>query len=148
MLCCMFKSHRSLLVRRLWKLRVQNETRSEEENSEEQEFKSVVHSMLKRLKEKQLDMLIQSIDMKGGEESECVLYPRADTRIGKKSLTPTVVCCKMWRFPDITNLTELKRLPCCCASDTVYECINPFHWSLLTEPGENWTYMLKYMLCV
>ena len=149
MLCCMFKSHRSILVRRLWKLRVHNEARGEEETPEELEFKSVVHSMLKRLKEKQLDTLIQSVEMKGGEDCECVLYPRAESRIGKKSSTPTVICCKMWRWPDITNVTELKRLPCChSASDSVYECVNPFHWSLLTEPGMSIVYMSQTVLSI
>lgn len=139
MLCCMFKSHRSLLVRRLWRLRVQNETRCEEESQaqDEHEFKSVVHAMLKRLTEDNLETLIQAVEMKGGEDFACVpLRCSAETQIGKKALKPSVICCKMWRWPDITNLTELKRLPCCkSASDSDSECVNPFHWSLLTQPG-------------
>lgn len=138
MLCCMFKSHRSTLVRRLWKLRCQNETGSTTESPEDLELKSVVHSMLKRLKEKQLESLIQSIESKGGEAGECVLLPKGETRFGKKTMTPVIMCCKMWRWSEITNFTDIKRLPCCTsANDPSYECCNPHHWSLLSEPGIN-----------
>lgn len=131
----MFKSRRTLLVRRLWKLRCQNETGSEAETSDELELRSVAHSMLKRLKERQLEALISSIESKGGEASECVLLPRGEMRIGKKCLTPLVLCCKMWRWADLTNFTEMKRMPCCTSeNDPGYECCNPYHWSLLTIP--------------
>ncbi|XP_045184894.1 mothers against decapentaplegic homolog 6-like isoform X2 [Mercenaria mercenaria] len=91
--------------------------------------------MLKRLKEKQLDALTQSVESKGGEETECVLLPKCEIRLGKKESTPLILCCRMWRWPDVTSLTELKRLPCCTtAGDPAYECCNPHHWSLLLQP--------------
>ena len=136
MLCCMFRTRRTVHVRRLWKLRVHHETRGEEESAEELELKAFTHTMLKRLKEKQLDALTQSVESKGGEATECVLLPKCEIRLGKKELTPLILCCRMWRWPDVSSVTELKRLPCCAsAGDPAYECCNPYHWSLLLQPG-------------
>lgn len=131
----MFRSRRSLLVKRLWKYRVHNETGSPTESAEELELKSVAHSMLKRLKEKQLEALAQSIESQGGELTECVMLPKGEQRLGRKTVMPQVLCCKLWRWMDITNFTELKRLPCCSSrDDPIYECCNPYHWSLVSRP--------------
>ncbi|KAH3746683.1 mothers against decapentaplegic homolog 6-like [Dreissena polymorpha] len=139
MLCCMFKSSRTSQVRHLWKARVHHETRIPEENSDEYEFKSAIHSLLKHLKEKQLETLAQSVEMHGGEETDCIYLPRNGTgngtECGKKSFAPLLLCCKMWRWENLTSLNNLKRLPCCrVAEDPNYECCNPYHWSLRTEP--------------
>lgn len=134
MLCCMFNSRRTSHVRRLWKLRVQNETGSPTESADELELKSFIHRMLKRLKEKNLETMTQSIEARGGEETDCVLLPKDEICIGKRVLTPSVLCCKIWRWPEITNLTCLKRLPCChSANDPAYECCNPYHWTQVLE---------------
>lgn len=138
MLCCMFRSRRTAHVRRLWKLRLHNETGCTEETAEELELKSFTHSMLKRLKEKHLDTLAQSVESKGGESTDCVLLPEGEVRLGKKVLTPLILCCRMWRWPQITNMMDIKRLPCCTSADEpAYECCNPYHWSLLLEPGND-----------
>ena len=135
--CCMFRSRRSILVKRLWKYRIYNETGSTTESQEELELKSVTHSMLKRLKEKQLDALVESVESQGSEQTECVMLPKGEQRLGRKTVTPQVLCCKLWRWVDITNTTELKRLPCCTSvNDTIYQCCNPYHFSLITKPGE------------
>lgn len=122
-------------MKRLWKYRIHNETSSPTESAEELELKSVTHSMLKRLKEKQLDALVQSIESQGGELTDCVLLPKGEQRLGRKTIMPQVLCCKLWRWADITNSIELKRLPCCSSgSDPLYQCCNPYHWSLVTRP--------------
>lgn len=132
----MFRSRRSLLVKRIWKYRVHNETESPSETAEEIELKSVTHSMLKRLKEKQLEALVQSIESQGGEITECVLLPKGEQRLGRKTIMPQVLCCKLWRWADLTNASDLKRMPCCSSStDPLYQCCNPYHWSLVTRPG-------------
>lgn len=132
----MFRSRRSLLVKRIWKYRVHNETESSSETAEEIELKSVTHSMLKRLKEKQLEALVQSIESQGGEITECVLLPKGEQRLGRKTIMPQVLCCKLWRWADLTNASDLKRMPCCSSStDPLYQCCNPYHWSLVTRPG-------------
>lgn len=139
----MFRSKRSTLVKRLWKSRVlQNETSSENERTSttnpdgDTEAKCVAQSMLKRLKEKQLEMLVESIESKGGETKGCVLLPNADLRLGKRSVQPHILCCQLWRWPDITPNTELKRLPPCeSADDPAYVCCNPYHWSIQQKSG-------------
>ncbi|XP_046397985.1 mothers against decapentaplegic homolog 7 [Ischnura elegans] len=48
---------------------------------------------------------------------------------------PQVLCCQIWRWPDLRLPSELKRLPLCKTSkDPVYICCNPYHWSRLCKP--------------
>jgi hypothetical protein len=138
--CFMFRSRRSTLVRRLWKSKVtpavNDETAGQVETSHDLEVKSVTQSMLKRLKERQLDVLIQSVESKGGETTECVLLPKGDVRLGRRTVAPHVLCCQIWRWPDLQSEAQLKRLPCCTtADDPTSACCNPFHWSRAIVPG-------------
>ena len=104
---------------------------------DEMELKTVSHTMLKRLRERQLDILIQSVESKGGETTDCVLLPKDELRVGRRTVSAHVLCCQLWRWPNITPNTEMKRLPCCTtADDPVYVCCNPYHWSLLMKTGK------------
>ncbi|XP_071625587.1 mothers against decapentaplegic homolog 6 isoform X1 [Temnothorax longispinosus] len=48
---------------------------------------------------------------------------------------PHLLCCQIWRWPDLEHSSELKRLPMChSAKDPVYICCNPYHWSRLCRP--------------
>ncbi|KAL0124807.1 hypothetical protein PUN28_006575 [Cardiocondyla obscurior] len=48
---------------------------------------------------------------------------------------PHLLCCQIWRWPDLEHPSELKRLPMChSAKDPVYICCNPYHWSRLCRP--------------
>lgn len=136
--CFMFRSRRSTLVKRLWKSRIsQNETSCSTESAEDLEVKSVAHSVLKRLKEKSLEVLVQSVESKGGETTECVLLPKGDLRLGKRTAAPHVLCCQIWRWPDLEGDLLLKRLPCCLPTDDPTSiCCNPYHWSRLVLPGK------------
>lgn len=127
----MFRSKRSSLVRELWKLRIpQNDTESQNEK-ESHECKAVIHSMLKRLKEKNLEILLRSVESKGREETPCVLLPNVELKMGKMSTDPHVLCCQIWRWPELTLDTTLRRLPCCeTDKDPLYVCCNPYHWSI------------------
>lgn len=105
---------------------------------DEMELKSVSHTMLKRLRERQLDILIQSVESKGGETTDCVLLPKDEIRVGRRTVSAHVLCCQLWRWPTITPNTEMKRLPCCTtADDPAYVCCNPYHWSLLLKTGKD-----------
>lgn len=134
----MFRSKRSSLVRELWKLRIpQNDTESQNEK-DSHECKAVIHSMLKRLKEKNLEILLRSIESKGREETPCVLLPNVELKMGKLSTDPHVLCCQIWRWPDLTLDTTLRRLPCCeTDKDPLYVCCNPYHWSVQQNAGKN-----------
>lgn len=144
--CCMFRSKRSSLVKRLWKLRAlqyESDRASEEESPEDLEVKSVAQSMLKRLKESQLEMLLQALESKGGENTDCVLLPKNELRLGRRSVAPHILCCQLFRWPTgLKSEMQLKRLPCCGTTsvDPAYVCCNPYHWSLLLDPGKGLTY--------
>ena len=56
------------------------------------------------------------------------------------SVDPHLLSCQIWRWPDLTHSSELKRLPVChSAKDPVYVCCNPYHWSRLCKPGKFYT---------
>lgn len=133
--CFMFRSKRSNLVKRLWKLRVEkNESSREDENSSDV-TKSVAHSMLKRLREPQLDSLLKSIEGRGLVSTECVMIPKELLRLGKRTVRPHVLCCQLWRWPELNGEHAMKRLhECKSANDTTSICCNPYHWSRLILP--------------
>ncbi|XP_067214393.1 mothers against decapentaplegic homolog 7 isoform X2 [Linepithema humile] len=55
--------------------------------------------------------------------------------VGSAPSDPHLLCCQIWRWPDLMHSSELKRLPVChSAKDPVYICCNPYHWSRLCKP--------------
>ena len=162
----MFRQRRHALVKRLWKLRKpqnnsdrqqqqqQHDLRGhnglkkeeEEATSEEKRRDVAAQSMLRRLKESQLDDLIRTIESKGScdlRSGPCCLLPRGDVRVvGGRPLPPHVLVAQLFRWPELENAFELKRLPICGRksvsdgdeSNELYECCNPFHWSRLFKP--------------
>ncbi|CAH1789245.1 unnamed protein product [Owenia fusiformis] len=132
----MFRGTRSRLVKRLWKHRIyKNEAESTIEKQEDMELRSVAHSLLKRLKEKNLDTLIEAVESQGGVKTECVHIPKGDVRFGRKTVTPQLLCCQIWRWPDVSNPDELKKMPeCVSQEDATTICCNPFHWSRIIVP--------------
>ncbi|KAJ3605795.1 hypothetical protein NHX12_027839 [Muraenolepis orangiensis] len=72
--CCMGKTATKVVVG------------SKEEVEEEAELKALTHSVLKRLKEKQLELLLQAVESKGGApRSPCLLLPGTmDTKVGQR----------------------------------------------------------------
>lgn len=88
-----------------------------------------VQELLKKLQENQLEMLLTAVESRGLELGHCVLVSR------DYSDEPHVLCCQYWRWPDLRQGSELRRLPQCgAACDSVYACCNPFHWSRLCQP--------------
>ncbi|XP_010873498.1 mothers against decapentaplegic homolog 6a [Esox lucius] len=104
----------------------------------EQELKNVTYALLKRLKEKPLDSLLEAVESKGGMTSDCVLIPRTDMRLGGHAASPPFLLCKLYRWTDLQHSTQLKAL-CHCQSfgesdSSVAVCCNPYHYSLLCGP--------------
>ncbi|XP_015120179.1 uncharacterized protein LOC107043270 isoform X2 [Diachasma alloeum] len=49
-----------------------------------------------------------------------------------------LLACQMWRWPDLSQSKDLKKLPVChSAMDSSYVCCNPYHWSRLCKPEHN-----------
>ena len=143
--CFMFRSKRSLLVKRLLKLRIvssKNETTCEDASKDDL-VKSVANSLLKRLKETTLESLANAVENKG-ISSECIMLPKEGLRLGKRTVNPHVLCCQLWRWPELTGEHMMKALPECTSSDSNSICCNPFHWSRLILPGKpkkQWKYI-------
>ncbi|XP_061414375.1 mothers against decapentaplegic homolog 6 [Lethenteron reissneri] len=116
-------------------------------------YKALTHALLKRLKEKQLEALLQAVESRGGARTACVLVPvegsatRSSPRLGGPSVTdadcglplppPHVLLCRLFRWPEVRHTAELKRLSVCgqhghVEGDSV--CCNPYHLSRLCGP--------------
>lgn len=105
----------------------------------EQELKAVTYSLLKRLKERSLDSLLEAVESRGGMPSGCVLVARTEVRLGGQAAPPHLLLGKLFRWPDLQHPAELKPL-CECQSFGVADgptvCCNPYHFSRLCGPGE------------
>ncbi|XP_077423915.1 mothers against decapentaplegic homolog 6b isoform X2 [Vanacampus margaritifer] len=103
----------------------------------EQELKSATHSLLKKLKEKALDTLLEAVESKGGLPSDCVLVSRTELRLGGHVASPQLLVCKLYRWSDLQHPAQLKPL-CECKSywgpDNPTVCCNPYHYSRLCGP--------------
>ncbi|XP_039615609.1 mothers against decapentaplegic homolog 7 [Polypterus senegalus] len=154
----MFRTKRSGLVRRLWRSRAPGEGDGETDTrahgtggccmgkaakvskpnpGSEAELKALTHSILKRIKEKQLEALLQAVESKGGARSPCLLLPgKVDSRLGQHSYPLPLLLCKVFRWPDLRHSSEIKRLPCCESYGKMNPelvCCNPHHMSRLCE---------------
>lgn len=106
----------------------------------EAELKALTHSLLKRLKERQLEGLLQAVESKGGTRSPCLLLPSAklDSRLGQQPFSLPLLLCKLFRWPDLRHSAEVKRLSCCESygkNNPELVCCNPHHLSRLCELG-------------
>lgn len=106
----------------------------------EQELKAVTYSLLKRLKERSLDSLLEAVESRGGMPGGCVLVARTELRLGGLAAPPHLLLGKLFRWPDLQHPAELKPL-CQCQSFGVADgptvCCNPYHFSRLCGPGES-----------
>lgn len=137
----MFRSKRATLTRRL--LRASAAARPPHGGGGDQQQ---VNALLRQLKEPQLQLLAEAVELAGSGASECVLWPRRDARESAAVADePHVVACRAWRWPDLAEGSELRRLPACHAKhDPVYVCCNPYHLSRLASlpPG---AYTISYI---
>ncbi|XP_017566823.1 mothers against decapentaplegic homolog 7 [Pygocentrus nattereri] len=103
----------------------------------EAELKALTHSVLKRIKEKQLEGLLQAVESRGGARSPCLLLPsKVDAKLGQQSYSLPLLLSKVFRWPDLRHGAELKRLPGCESYGKVNPelvCCNPHHMSRLCE---------------
>nr|CAA04708.1 Smad10 [Xenopus laevis] len=159
----MFRTKRSVLVRRLWRSRAPGENGEGEGGerahgaggcclgksankvpgkalvgSEAAELKALAHCVLKKLKEKQLEGLLQAVECKGGARSPCLLLPAAklDSRLGQQAFSLPLLLCKVFRWPDLRHSSDVKRLSCCDSygkNNPELLCCNPHHLSRLCE---------------
>ncbi|XP_038669454.1 mothers against decapentaplegic homolog 6b [Scyliorhinus canicula] len=139
----MFRCKRSGLVRRLWQSRVAAGHGQEADDWSDlaaslNELKSLTHWLLKRLKEKPLEVLAQAVESSGGLHTACVYMAKNEVRLGRHTLAPQILLCRLFRWPDLKHLFELKRLYSCesfsRSTDNATVCCNPYHFSRLCGP--------------
>ncbi|KAK6322827.1 mothers against decapentaplegic homolog 7-like isoform X1 [Coregonus clupeaformis] len=155
----MFRTKRTGLVRRLWRSRAPVEGDGEADTrthgsggccmgkstkvagktstGTEAELKALINSILKQIKEKQLEGLLQAVESKGGARSPCLLLPsKVDTKLDQQSYSLPLLLYKVFRWPDLMDCSELKRLSCCESYGEINPelvCCNPHHMSRLCE---------------
>lgn len=98
-------------------------------------------------KDSQLETLCQAVESVGVSDvttgkanrpqdhqpTDCVLVPRGNI-LGEE---PQVIACRLWRWQDLYNSDEIKRIPSCPnEKDPVYICCNPAHWSRICRTGK------------
>ncbi|NXL54292.1 SMAD6 protein, partial [Podilymbus podiceps] len=104
-------------------------------------LKPAAHALFKKLKDEELELLVQAVESRGAWESGCVWVPRGEPRGAKQALPPQVLLCRLYRWPDLRQLHELKHLSYCAGGrggcgDAAALCCNPHHFSRLAAPGE------------
>uniref|UniRef100_A0AAY4BSD2 Mothers against decapentaplegic homolog n=1 Tax=Denticeps clupeoides TaxID=299321 RepID=A0AAY4BSD2_9TELE len=150
----MFRTKRSGLLRRLWRSRLipvregrsgngrtgeggdwDHSNRGSPEGLE-RELKRATYSLLKRLKEKALDALLEAVESRGGVSSDCVMVSPAELRLAGQETPPQLLLCRLYRWCDLQDAAQLKPL-CECRSFSPQDgpalCCNPYHYSRLCE---------------
>lgn len=123
---CMFRMpgfRRTSTIKRLWKQR----------KTELDTFGA--HNFLKQLSELELTTLLLAVESGGAQQTDCVLVPNESVVTINGAISPHVLFCKLWRWPDLWQNAPLRRLPECKSSGNMKTvCINPHHWSQLCVP--------------
>uniref|UniRef100_A0A8C4WJ84 Mothers against decapentaplegic homolog n=1 Tax=Gopherus evgoodei TaxID=1825980 RepID=A0A8C4WJ84_9SAUR len=127
------------LVRRLWRYRCAGPGPEDGHGA----LKPAAHALFKKLKDEELELLVQAVESRGAGQSGCVWVARAEQRGTKQALPPQLLLCRLYRWPDLRDPHELKRLSCCqsfggwrgCGEGATL-CCNPHHLSRLAMPGE------------
>nr|XP_061825474.1 mothers against decapentaplegic homolog 6-like [Nerophis lumbriciformis] len=104
----------------------------------EEDVKLAAHTLLKKLKEKALDTLLEAVESRGGLPSDCVMVSRTELRPGGGHVSsPQLLVCRLYRWSDLQHPAQLKAL-CECKSfggaDSPTVCCNPYHYSRLCGP--------------
>uniref|UniRef100_A0A8D2KWZ1 Mothers against decapentaplegic homolog n=2 Tax=Varanus komodoensis TaxID=61221 RepID=A0A8D2KWZ1_VARKO len=122
----MFRSRRANLVQQLWRHRCIAPGPDDSQGA----LKPAVHALFKKLKDKELELLLQAVERRGGGESGCVWV---ESRGSKPGPPASLLLCRLYRWPDLRHPHELKRLSCCKSpgSEGTTHCCNPHHLSRL-----------------
>ncbi|XP_064354926.1 mothers against decapentaplegic homolog 6-like [Dromaius novaehollandiae] len=133
----MFRSRRSGLVRRLWRQRCAAPGPEDGHGA----LKPAAHALFKKLKDEELELLVQAVESRGAREAGCVRVARGEPRGAKQALPPQVLLCRLYRWPDLRQPHELKHLSYCQSAggrggcgDAAALCCNPHHFSRLAAP--------------
>ena len=110
-------------------------------DEEEKWAEKAVDALVKKLKKTKgaLEALEHALS-NPGTVTKCVTIPRSlDGRlqVSHRKGLPHVICCRVWRWPDLQSHHELKPLDICeypFTSKQMEVCINPYHYKRVESP--------------
>lgn len=126
----MFRSRRASLVQQLWRRRCMTPGPDDSHGA----LKPAVHALFKKLKDKELELLLRAVESRGAGESGCVWVEPRGSKLG---LSASLLLCRLYRWPDLRQPYELKRLSFCKnagGEGGTVQCCNPHHLSRLAVP--------------
>ena len=126
-----FRSRRSSLVKRLWRLQPGDDNNGER--------RAVATAVLKRLKEPALEGLVRALEGSGKDSGVCCLVPKGGLRLGRLgTVSPQVLTAQLFRWPDVQEEEQLVQVkPLCENQDQdLFVCCNPWHWARALPTGE------------
>ncbi|XP_053330760.1 mothers against decapentaplegic homolog 6-like [Spea bombifrons] len=135
---------RSVSARQLWRQRCTTPSRGPGEGAPpnpqdlHNALRPAAHQLFKKLKDEQLWRLAEAVESKGRWDCGCVRLPW-EARAGKQGSPPHVLLCRLYRWPDLRQASELKRLNQCenfwrKSREGTSICCNPYHFSRLAAP--------------
>ena len=124
-----FRSRRSTLVKRLWRLQPGDDNNRER--------RAVASAVLKRLKEPALEGLVRALEGSGKDSGVCCLVPRGGLRLGRLgTVSPQVLTAQLFRWPDVEEEEQLVQVTALCQNqDNLFVCCNPWHWARALPAG-------------
>jgi len=125
-----FRSRRSSLVKRLWRLQPGDDNNGER--------RAVATAVLKRLKEPALEGLVRALEGSGKDSGVCCLVPKGGLRLGRLgTVSPQVLTAQLFRWPDVQEEEQLVQVkPLCENQDQdLFVCCNPWHWARALPSG-------------
>ncbi|XP_052126414.1 mothers against decapentaplegic homolog 6-like [Frankliniella occidentalis] len=82
-----------------------------------------------------METLLQAVESRGSSLTSCVVLERDAPSREAASSQPHLLCCQIWRWPELQQGSELRPLPMCSAGSSPSTiCCNPYHWSRLCRP--------------
>ena len=129
-----FRSRRSSLVKRLWRL----QPLGEDDNNRER--RAVATAVLKRLKEPALEGLVRALEAGGKDSGVCCLVPKGGLRLGRLgTVSPQVLTAQLFRWQDVKGEEELVQVKAICQNQDqdLFVCCNPWHWARALPLGES-----------
>ncbi|XP_032236464.1 mothers against decapentaplegic homolog 6 [Nematostella vectensis] len=103
--------------------------------SEIADLKTTTHSILRRLRDTELGLLLKALESRGGDVSSCVYFPYGEKVCKRVVHEPHVVLYRTFREPNVQSSNELKPLAICSRRDSTGKrvCINPHHYSEIIQ---------------
>lgn len=122
-------------IKKIWKASVAGQ---QEETAASGALSEVLKSLLKTLDSKELKACATASEREAGP---CWMLPADDIHFGECRVRPEVICCKVFRWAELSVQNEAVRQLATCpsresCSGGAKRCCNPFHYGRVVSFGE------------